>query len=76
MMLLSLNTYLLTIKVNSYIFVKVFTSKLRHSRLFAIKINKTIELFNVEKRLIVAPSILIRGILEKIVTVKKTISFA
>lgn len=51
--------------MNSYIFVKVFTSKLRHSRLFAIKINKTIELFNVEKRLIVAPSILIRGILQK-----------
>ena len=49
--------------MNSYIFVKVFTSKLRHSRLFAI--NKTIELFNVEKRLIVAPSILIRGILQK-----------
>ena len=59
--------------MNSYIFVKVFTSKLRHSRLFAIKINKTIELFNVEKRLIVAPSILIRGILQKIVTIKKTI---
>ena len=51
--------------MNSYIFVKVFTSKLRHSRLFAIKINKTIELFNVEKRLIVAPSILIRGKLKK-----------